>query len=83
MPFANTDDDQEIYYEVHGTSGPLLVCISGYFGISDLWKPLILPIGFQISLSHPRLPWLRPFLETRSTRALQRPQTQRGRSNSP
>lgn len=41
MPFANTDDDQEIYYEVHGTSGPLLVCISGYFGISDLWKPLI------------------------------------------
>ncbi|KAJ0415312.1 putative alpha/beta fold family hydrolase [Aspergillus carlsbadensis] len=45
MPFANTNDGQEIYYEVHGTTGPLLIFISGYFGISDLWKPLITSLG--------------------------------------
>ncbi|PLB44116.1 putative alpha/beta fold family hydrolase [Aspergillus steynii IBT 23096] len=45
MSFATTDDGQEIYYELHGTSGPLLVCISGYFGVSDLWKPLISLLG--------------------------------------
>lgn len=45
MSFATTDDDQEIYYQVHGISGPLLVCIAGYFGISDLWKPLISQLG--------------------------------------
>ncbi|KAE8410780.1 putative alpha/beta fold family hydrolase [Aspergillus pseudocaelatus] len=45
MPFVKTDDGQEIYYQVQGVSGPLLICISGYFGISDLWKPLIANLG--------------------------------------
>jgi pimeloyl-ACP methyl ester carboxylesterase len=45
MPFANTDDGQEIYYQAHGTSGPILVFVSGYFGISDLWKLLISQLG--------------------------------------
>ncbi|KAL3456022.1 Alpha/Beta hydrolase protein [Aspergillus heterothallicus] len=41
MPFVNRDDGQEIYYNVHGTSGPVLILVPGYFGISDLWHPLI------------------------------------------
>ncbi|BCS24947.1 uncharacterized protein APUU_41391A [Aspergillus puulaauensis] len=44
MPFANTDDAQKIYYALHGTSGPLLVCISGYFGVCDSESPYS-PIG--------------------------------------
>ena len=41
MPFAKTNDGHEIYYEQHGTSGPLLVLVSGYFGITNNWQPLI------------------------------------------
>lgn len=41
MPFAPTDDKQEIYYEVHGNTGPILMMVSGYMGIVDIWKPLL------------------------------------------
>lgn len=37
MPWATTADRNEIYYEDHG-SGPTLVFVSGYFGISDIWR---------------------------------------------
>lgn len=45
MPFAKTNDGQEIYYRIDGVSGPVLICISGYFGVSDLWKPLVSQLG--------------------------------------
>ncbi|KAI9044950.1 alpha/beta fold hydrolase [Aspergillus affinis] len=41
MSFAPTDDNQEIYYESHGTGPTTLVFVSGYFGIANLWQPLI------------------------------------------
>ncbi|KAG2002107.1 hypothetical protein GB937_009773 [Aspergillus fischeri] len=41
MAFATTNDSQEIYYEVHGGTGPTLVLVSGYMGIANLWQPLI------------------------------------------
>lgn len=43
MPFTRTDDAQEIYFEVHGTeiSKTTLVFISGYFGVANIWQPLI------------------------------------------
>jgi pimeloyl-ACP methyl ester carboxylesterase len=41
MPFASTDDKQEIYYEVHGSTGPILMMISGYMGITDIWRPIL------------------------------------------
>ncbi|GFF75041.1 hypothetical protein IFM47457_11012 [Aspergillus lentulus] len=41
MAFATTNDAREIYYEVHGTTGPILVLVSGYMGIANLWQPLI------------------------------------------
>ncbi|GLA95558.1 hypothetical protein AtubIFM57143_002573 [Aspergillus tubingensis] len=41
MPFAPTDDECEIYYEEHGSNGPVLVFVSGYFGITDIWREVI------------------------------------------
>ncbi|PYH84573.1 putative alpha/beta fold family hydrolase [Aspergillus uvarum CBS 121591] len=43
MPFATAPDQQEIYYETHGpaTSPTTLVFVSGYFGITAIWQPLI------------------------------------------
>ncbi|KAJ5463766.1 alpha/beta fold family hydrolase [Penicillium sp. IBT 31633x] len=41
MPFANTNDGQEIYYEQQGSTGPVLVFVSGYMGITKIWQPLI------------------------------------------
>ncbi|KAF4221988.1 hypothetical protein CNMCM5878_007540 [Aspergillus fumigatiaffinis] len=41
MAFATTNDAREIYYEVHGSTGPILVLVSGYMGIANLWQPLI------------------------------------------
>lgn len=43
MPFTTTDDAQEIYFDVHGaeTSKATLVFVSGYFGVADIWQPLI------------------------------------------
>lgn len=41
MPFVCTDDEQEIYYEVHGSVGPILMMVSGYMGISDIWQFII------------------------------------------
>ncbi|OJI82460.1 hypothetical protein ASPTUDRAFT_201867 [Aspergillus tubingensis CBS 134.48] len=41
MPFAPTDDKQEIYYEVHGSTGPILMMVSGYMGITDIWQFLL------------------------------------------
>jgi len=37
MPFVTTEDDTEIYYEVHGL-GADLVFISGFLGITDIWR---------------------------------------------
>lgn len=41
MGFAPTNDGHEIYYEVHGTTGPTLVLVSGYMGIANIWQPLL------------------------------------------
>lgn len=41
MTFTTTDDGQEIYFRVQGDPGPVLVFVSGYFGIDDIWQPLI------------------------------------------
>lgn len=41
MSFAITDDKQEIYYEVHGSGTQTLVFVSGYFGVANIWQPLI------------------------------------------
>ncbi|KAF9883245.1 hypothetical protein FE257_003801 [Aspergillus nanangensis] len=41
MPFAPTDDKQEIYYEVHGNTGPILMMVSGYMGITDIWQFIV------------------------------------------
>ena len=40
MPFALTDDDCEIYYEVHG-DGPAIVLVPGFMGITAIWSPAI------------------------------------------
>jgi pimeloyl-ACP methyl ester carboxylesterase len=40
MPFCLTDDDCEIYYEVEG-NGPAVVFISGFMGITDIWRAQI------------------------------------------
>ncbi|KAF4228991.1 hypothetical protein CNMCM6805_001785 [Aspergillus fumigatiaffinis] len=45
MAFATTNDAREIYYEVHGSTGPILVLVSGYMGIANLWQPLIARLG--------------------------------------
>lgn len=37
MPYIVTDDDCEIYYEVYG-SGPTIVFIPGFMGITDIWR---------------------------------------------
>jgi pimeloyl-ACP methyl ester carboxylesterase len=37
MPFVSTDDDCEIYYEVQGT-GPDIVFIPGFMGITGIWR---------------------------------------------
>ena len=41
MSFATTDDGQEIYFRAQGTEGPILVFVSGYFGVDNIWQPLI------------------------------------------
>ena len=40
MPYVVTDDDCEIYYEVLG-NGPSIVFISGFMGITDIWRAQI------------------------------------------
>lgn len=45
MSFAVTDDKKEIYYEVHGTAVQTLVFVSGYFGVANIWLPLISQLG--------------------------------------
>ncbi|CAG8352432.1 unnamed protein product [Penicillium salamii] len=47
MGFATTDDGQEIYFRAHGTKGPLLVFVSGYFGVDNIWQPLIAKLSSQ------------------------------------
>ncbi|KAJ5589563.1 alpha/beta fold family hydrolase [Penicillium hordei] len=47
MPFTTTSDKQEIYYEKTGSSGPVLVLVSGYMGIADIWQPLINKLQLQ------------------------------------
>lgn len=37
MPFVSTDDDCEIYYETSGSGAPV-VFISGFMGITDIWR---------------------------------------------
>ncbi|KAE8152267.1 putative alpha/beta fold family hydrolase [Aspergillus avenaceus] len=41
MSFATTDDHQEIYFQAHGTGKTTLVFVSGYFGVANIWQPLI------------------------------------------
>ncbi|KAF4956135.1 hypothetical protein FSARC_11665 [Fusarium sarcochroum] len=40
MPFATTDDGHEIWFEEHGTEGPIIVFVSGFMGIANIWEPL-------------------------------------------
>jgi pimeloyl-ACP methyl ester carboxylesterase len=40
MPFVTTEDDCEIWYEVHG-SGPTVAFASGFMGITDIWREQI------------------------------------------
>ncbi|KAJ5096776.1 alpha/beta fold family hydrolase [Penicillium angulare] len=47
MSFATTDDQQEIYYEVHGTGPQTLVFVSGYFGVTHIWQNLIRQLSTQ------------------------------------
>ncbi|KAK4460671.1 Alpha/Beta hydrolase protein [Cladorrhinum samala] len=47
MGFATTDDGEEIYFQAHGTSGPILVFVSGYFGVDNIWQPLITKLRSQ------------------------------------
>lgn len=47
MSYAKTDDGQEIYFRTHGTSGPILVFVSGYFGVDNIWQPLIARLSSQ------------------------------------
>jgi pimeloyl-ACP methyl ester carboxylesterase len=39
MPFA-TSEDCEIYYETQGSGNQVIVFVSGYMGIADIWAPL-------------------------------------------
>ncbi|RAL14998.1 alpha/beta fold hydrolase [Aspergillus homomorphus CBS 101889] len=42
MTFTTTDDQEEIYFQQHGTTGDTtLVFVSGYFGVTHIWEPLI------------------------------------------
>ncbi|ODM20649.1 hypothetical protein SI65_03702 [Aspergillus cristatus] len=41
MSFVPTNDGHEIYYEVHGTTGPTLVLVSGYMGIANICQSLL------------------------------------------
>lgn len=45
MPFATTNDVCEIWYDSHGSQGPVLVFVSGYMGIANIWEPLIAELG--------------------------------------
>lgn len=45
MPFATTNDACEIWYDSHGSQGPVLVFVSGYMGIANIWEPLIAELG--------------------------------------
>ncbi|RSL88243.1 hypothetical protein CEP52_015290 [Fusarium oligoseptatum] len=46
MPFTTTDDDQ-LYYETSGDSGPTIVFIPGYMGIAEIWRPVLSRLGGQ------------------------------------
>ncbi|KAM0424924.1 hypothetical protein ACHAPT_009725 [Fusarium lateritium] len=46
MPWATTRDNDELYYEDVGT-GPVLIFVSGYMGIADIWKPIISSLSLQ------------------------------------
>lgn len=45
MPFATTDDDQQLYYETHGPSGPTIVFVPGYMGIAEIWRSVLSRLG--------------------------------------
>ncbi|OQE42003.1 hypothetical protein PENCOP_c004G02344 [Penicillium coprophilum] len=47
MSFARTNDGQEIYFQAQGTDGPVLVFVSGYFGVDSIWQPLIASLSSQ------------------------------------
>lgn len=46
MPFVTTDDDCEIYYETHG-AGPTVVFISGFMGITDIWRAQVASLSAE------------------------------------
>ncbi|KAJ6168932.1 hypothetical protein N7497_001775 [Penicillium chrysogenum] len=47
MSFTATDDGQEIYFRSHGTTGPTIAFVSGYFGVDNIWQPLIANLHTQ------------------------------------
>lgn len=47
MSFTATDDGQEIYFRSHGTTGPIIAFVSGYFGVDNIWQPLIANLHTQ------------------------------------
>ncbi|RSL42046.1 hypothetical protein CEP54_015624 [Fusarium duplospermum] len=47
MPFTTTDDDQQLYYETSGHSGPTIVFVPGYMGIAEIWRPVLSRLGGQ------------------------------------
>ncbi|KAJ5944050.1 hypothetical protein N7516_004218 [Penicillium verrucosum] len=47
MCFTTTDDGQEIYFRTQGDTGTILVFVSGYFGVDNIWQPLIANLSSQ------------------------------------
>ncbi|KOS44938.1 hypothetical protein ACN38_g4132 [Penicillium nordicum] len=47
MCFTTTDDGQEIYFRTQGDTGAILVFVSGYFGVDNIWQPLIANLSSQ------------------------------------
>jgi pimeloyl-ACP methyl ester carboxylesterase len=48
MSFIRTDDDCEIYYETNGEEGkPVVLFVSGYMGIADIWRPVMQKLGSE------------------------------------
>jgi pimeloyl-ACP methyl ester carboxylesterase len=46
MPFVSSGDD-EIYYQIWGQGNTVIVFVSGYMGIADMWVPLAARLSDQ------------------------------------
>lgn len=40
MPFISAFGESQIYYEIYGNGNPVVVFVSGFMGIADIWRPL-------------------------------------------